>query len=154
MKRGEPIAGVSGTVAPMAVSMMRGDEGSKGAGPSALSTATLEAKIDEQTSVLKVPCRPPAAPPPLPPPRPRAALCTPPCLLATSLRPLSLAAQQSPHYIHAHPHAHAHAHARALHLSCTCTLLCMGTTPARLAMHTQELLEVMKAQTDLLKAKT
>ena len=65
MKRGEPIAGVSGTVAPMAVSMMRGDEGSKGAGPSALSTATLEAKIDEQTSVLKVPCRPPAAPPPL-----------------------------------------------------------------------------------------
>ena len=52
MKRGEQVAGVSGTVAPMAVSMARDGGAGMGAAP-ALSTSSLEAKIDEQTAVLK-----------------------------------------------------------------------------------------------------
>ena len=52
MKRGEQVAGVSGTVAPMAVSMARDGGAGMGAAP-ALSSSSLEAKIDEQTAVLK-----------------------------------------------------------------------------------------------------
>jgi len=52
MKRGEQVAGVSGTVAPMAVSMARDGGAGVGAAP-ALSSSSLEAKIDEQTAVLK-----------------------------------------------------------------------------------------------------
>ena len=49
--------------------------------------------------------------------------------------------------MHMHMHMHVHYTCPALaHFS-------SDTPPARLAMHTQELLEVMKAQTDLLKAK-
>ena len=47
-------------------------------------------------------------------------------------------------------HMHMHVH---VHYTCPALAHFSGTTPARLAMHTQELLEVMKAQTDLLKAK-
>ena len=57
MKRGEKIAGVSAAVAPMAVSMVRdgvsGASGGGGGDGSLASTASLEAKIDDQTGVLR-----------------------------------------------------------------------------------------------------
>ena len=53
-------------------------------------------------------------------------------------------------YTHIRMHMHMHMH---VHYTCPALAHFSGTTPARLAMHTQELLEVMKAQTDLLKAK-
>lgn len=63
MKRGEPVDGVDGTVAPMAVSMHRGDGPSAGGGvvpvathavgASAQTAATIAPLLEEQTALLK-----------------------------------------------------------------------------------------------------
>lgn len=58
MKRGEPVDGVDGTVAPMAVSMHRGGDASAGgdgvmAAAALAGAATIAPLLEEQTSLLK-----------------------------------------------------------------------------------------------------
>ena len=56
MKRGEQVAGVEGVVAPNAVSMLRDGKatsGGGGGGGGGGSSAALEAKMDEQTALLR-----------------------------------------------------------------------------------------------------
>ena len=54
MKRGEPVDGVDGTVAPMAVSMHRGDGPSGSAlASAAASSDKVTLALEEQTSLLK-----------------------------------------------------------------------------------------------------
>jgi hypothetical protein len=54
MKRGEQVAGVEGVVAPNAVSMMRdGKAVSAGGGGGSGGSLALEAKMDEQTALLR-----------------------------------------------------------------------------------------------------